>query len=253
MKTPPMPNNPDEEKYRQLIRKIQTPDDITAENQKLMEQYSTSIGAKRVVEIAQEEGIDLASELDRQATEGTKRLFALHKDAVQKLDSLVNPEGAKAVGELLMAHLRLENLIDQLLLDNLKKYDSADVISKAKLRFWQKLQLLTFNGSVLLPVIAFINDVNDLRNKYAHDIHFDFENSRDFKAINKAIDDDIRQFPGNIPKFQRLMARIKEVEYYLMTQIPSYKSKMVEINAEFPILKHIVLNEVKTLIEKHKK
>jgi hypothetical protein len=253
MKNPPMPNNPDEEKYRQLLRKIQTPADITDENQKLMEQYSTSIGTKRVVEIAEEEGIDLAAEIERQATEGTKKIFAIHKEAIQKLDSLVNPEGAKAVGELLMSHLRLENLIDHLLLDNLKKYDNPDIISKAKLRFWQKLQLLTFTGSVLSPVIAFINDVNDLRNKYAHDIHFDFENCRDFRAINKAIDDDIRQFPGNISKFQRLMARVKGVEYYLMTQIPSYKKKMAQINTEFPILKHVISNEGKTIIEKIKK
>ena len=234
-----MPNHNLEQELRELIRKSKdAPLSKIFDEQDNSKDFEKILGKERVNEIMKEEEVDFEKyfKMASDYFKGIQELASTIDTEQSKLDELLNPSQAHAVGELLMAHLKLEYLVDRIVTDNFKVNNGGNIIGNAKLSFVQKLSLLPVEPGLQKDVVELLREINRLRNAYVHNIKFDIKN---FKS--KIFDESFKNESSvnEADRFKSIMKLIKGVELILLIQTPSLKIEIENIMMNNPVLKEV--------------
>ena len=87
---------------------------------------------------------------------------------VEKVDARVG--SGDLWQQLFQAHLHFEHVLSQMLADALV---DPDAISASRMNFSQKVEMVQALGLIPKELVIAIKSVNTLRNKIAHDLHFE--------------------------------------------------------------------------------
>lgn len=230
-----MPNHSIEQEFRQLLRE-KTFSAIDDDGR--FARFLQMLGDDRATEILKEEGIDLERYFSMAVDyfKGIKVLASAVASEQNKLDELLNPSQAHAVGDLLMAHLKLEYLVDRIITDNFKVNNGGNIIANSKLSFAQKLSMLPIEPGLSKEVVELLREINRLRNAYVHNIKFDIRNFKS-KVFDESFKNENNQSVEN--RFKSIMKLIKGVEVILLLKTPSLKSQIDIVMKDNPVLKEV--------------
>ncbi len=239
-----MPNNPEEKQLRVFLENfkgLQPLEKMRALGE--LKMFRELLGQERVNAIMQEMGVDLVQTTKAFVGNiwtyilGVSELAVGIEDVRAELDKMVQPVQQEWVGNLLLAHLRLEYIMDLIIQDTLKVAGNTHWLSQAKLGFWQKIQMLPLNSEWSVMVVTMLKEVNKLRNAYAHDIRFDILNFKS-EMIEKVWDEE--QCLTREARMSKLMELIEGCEVILLLQTSACKKQMEDVVARYPVLKKII-------------
>ena len=197
------------------------------------------LGNTRFGAICKEEGFDIdkyTSSAEKLYV-GISQLNSLASEEQNKLTGLLQPNQPRAVGELLLAHLKLEYIIDRILADNFKKEMKEKGLNPVNLGFAEKLTKLPIKGLLTEDVVKVLRAINILRNHFAHDIKFNianFHNQFLERALRKGVSTDPEA------KFSAVMEVINRLELLLLLQTPSLEKQVDEILGYKTVLKNVI-------------
>jgi len=152
---------------------------------------------------------------------GAADAVAMLAKAHTEFDEQLRISNPDMVAKLLEAHLRVEYLLDQILLGNFKECD-PEILGRTKLSFVQKVRMLPTTNLMLNGATENLYEINNLRNCFAHNIKFDIADfkSKTFDKLMKA--DKIE----SKDKFSYIIKQISTLELVLLTQTPGFQNKM---------------------------
>ncbi len=251
MKYPPMPNQSAEQELRELLQKAKTEEkrplsSLSNDPSPKWKELEDMLGKERVKQIMAEEGYDWGRLFKRaiQYFTAVAELAETVDKERTKLEEILNPLNAGQVGEFLIAHLRLEYIIEKIITDNLRDKRGEDNLSKAKLSFYQKLKMLPTNSPLSKEIISLLHEINTLRNEYAHNIKFDIRNFEG-RRFKKYLKDEKTDTPED--KFRAIMKFVAVAEFILLLQTPSLKDQMQDVVNSNPILRQVSFGNGKTI------
>ncbi len=197
------------------------------------------LGEPRFNEICKEEGFDLDKYSDNAALvySAVMKLNEVSETEQQKLAELLMPNEPVAIGEFLLAHLRLEYIMDTIITEHNKVTNTILPPEKMAYTFADKIKALPMNILLDDVVINALKGINKLRNKYVHKIKFD---------INTFEDDGItRALRGKLPagakeRYTSIMKLIDRMERILLLQVPSLSGELDIIFEQNPVIKKLL-------------
>lgn len=240
MKYSPMPEHHTEESFRKFLQDVKNKQ-LKAE-ESVWYEFKDQLGEKAFFTIMREELKDVMRlDYDKMIEGSVKMVTALLKEQIL-LDEVLQTSNPKAVGELLNAHLRLEYLVDKILIGNFKQVDNENILSRAKLSFIQKVNLIPKTNKILFNLVPFLIEVNTLRNCFAHNLKFDI---KDFKG--KILTEFLKRdkITDDAKKFDKIIEYIRHMEASLLVNTPSYQNDVAQILKDYPGLKDFlqILND----------
>ncbi len=238
-----MPDNANIDRFRNFLKEAkQKKRDIPPhEWQGFLDDLGIDVVTKLMVE-------ELMNEEDvlRDMTLGGQEMILALGDQQRRLNDDLKPANPEFVNKLLIAHLRLEHLIDQILLGNFKVCDDENLLAQAKLSFWNKVKLLPSKQGIYPQIIPFLLEINRLRNCFVHNLKYDLN---DFKSEIFSDFFKREKISGVDQKMEAILKYITNIEWIMVSQTPSYQMKMEEIERKFPRLA-LVLHELSKKIKK---
>lgn len=201
----------------------------------LMPLYA-KLGERRFYEICREEGYDLDKYSNNAAMvyAAIMQLNQISETEQRKLSDLLTPNEPREIGEFLLAHLRLEHIIDKIIDEHAKATNVIKPPDKIAYNFADKVRALPPNILLDQVTINAIKGINTLRNKYVHNIQFDIT-TFEHDGITRAIRN---QLPATAKeRYTTIMNLVSRIEGILLLQVPSLSPELAKIFDQYPAMK----------------
>lgn len=169
---------------------------------------------------------------------GAGGILKVLSEQTQEMTSLKENANTEAIGQLLVRHLAIEHIMDQVLPELPKDTPKPNNFGPS---FSQKIKLLPRSNMFIEAVFPGIIQLNQIRNEYAHDLQYELTHD-DLGAIGEISPevDEIRK--KTFSPLERIFNFCKIAEIFLLLGTPKFESRKTAIYRRFPTFKILTEN-----------
>lgn len=144
----------------------------------------------------------------------------------------------EVIGKFLVAHLKIEYIINMLLRENMRETDKKSNGAVEYVDYIDRIKLLPTEGKAYTRVINLIHELRKLRNKLAHKIYFDFD-SHHSPEIDKYLNPYFNETKQGKTKIENIIDVINYVCFLLLletNEMKETKQKIIHDNPQLRLL-----------------
>jgi hypothetical protein len=220
------PMNPLEQLLKEALKNFSHGKITEAEMQQIIEQSERELGAQAVEKIicgdpSEGSEINMAEEWDKYL-----RIEQHGKEEWAKISKNYNFENERMIGKYLVAYLKMEYFVNTLIREEFQERGYKIVEQRLRLAFPVKLDLLRIENRAYLDYLELAEELNQVRNKFAHRLDFDIVKFKG-RAISRFLNPAL-EITGE-EKLQHLIELIQLCCYYFQLETEPTRKKTDEI------------------------
>lgn len=233
MSNQPIPMDPIEEQFREDYRKTVIGEMTGNEFGAKFPFYEQHFGKEKFDELFSGKPTDKVLNL-LEAWVGFEDLKRIADEEWVNISSSLRLDNDIFIGKFLVARLKVEHVLNRLLFEHYSELDCENKEALEKTSFSFRLSILPKEGKLYRDYIKLLHELNDIRNKLAHDLSFDIDEYKieDWKIKKYGEPDLPNHLSPNIKGELRqevLLSLLDNALFYLLLETEALKVNKMDI------------------------